>query len=32
VVCGNECCRQASCSGGCFRMNPVGGSHRRPGG
>jgi hypothetical protein len=32
IVCGDECCRQASCSGGCFKMNPVGGSHRRPGG
>jgi hypothetical protein len=31
VVCGNECCQGPSCETGCFRMNPVGGSYRRPG-
>jgi hypothetical protein len=31
VVCGNECCEGPDCATGCFRMNPVGGSYRRPG-
>lgn len=31
IVCGNECCHGPSCETGCFRMNPVGGSYRRPG-
>jgi hypothetical protein len=31
IVCDDMCCKQATCDGGCFRMNPVGGSYRRPG-
>jgi hypothetical protein len=31
IVCENQCCQGPSCETGCFRMNPVGGSYRRPG-